>query len=94
MCVLPASHLKVQDSIEQDHAGEQKHLQIFVDLGGVYCILLLAAPIFSNCMGFPMSTLWPARQCCQGAEISAEKHKRTEKYFKGLGKSGAEILTN
>jgi hypothetical protein len=36
-------------------------------------ILLLAASFFSSCMHLPMSTLWPARQCCRGAEISAAK---------------------
>jgi hypothetical protein len=25
-------------------------------------------------MDWPMRTLWPDRQCCQGAEISAAKH--------------------
>jgi hypothetical protein len=28
----------------------------------------------------------PERQCFQGAEISAEKHNRAEKYFEGLVK--------
>jgi hypothetical protein len=33
-----------------------------------------------------MSTLWPEKQCCHGAEISAKKNiKRAEKYFDGLG---------
>jgi hypothetical protein len=28
-------------------------------------------------------------QCCQGAEISAAKHKKGQKNFMGLGKSGS-----
>jgi hypothetical protein len=31
------------------------------------------------------------RQCCQGTEISVEKHKRAEKYFEVMEKSGAEF---
>jgi hypothetical protein len=36
-------------------------------------ILLLAVSVFSSCMHLPMRNLWPDRQCCQGAEISATK---------------------
>jgi hypothetical protein len=55
-------------------------------------ILLLAASFISVCMGLPMSTLWPARQCCQGADISAKKRKKGRKIFWGAGKIGGRIL--
>jgi hypothetical protein len=29
--------------------------------------------IFSSCIDLPMRALWPDRQCCQGAEVSAAK---------------------
>jgi hypothetical protein len=32
------------------------------------------------------------RQCCQGAEISAAKHKKGRKKLAGPGKSGADLL--
>jgi hypothetical protein len=82
MCVLPAAHLEMHDTIQQDRVGEQS---VFADF--VYskrCLfLLLATSFFSSCMGLPMSsTLWPAyRQSCQGAKISAEKHKMGQKIF-------------
>jgi hypothetical protein len=78
MCVLPASDLKLHPAIEKGLADEQ-HTFSFA-LGG------MAASFFSSCMGLPMSTLWHLRQCCQGAEISAEKLNRAEKYLNGLGK--------
>jgi hypothetical protein len=40
-----------------------------------------------------METHFPVpNQCCQGAEISAAKHKRGRKDCVGPGKSGAEFL--
>jgi hypothetical protein len=40
MCALPASHLKVHDTIEQGRAGEQKHLPMFfLALGDAYFAL-------------------------------------------------------
>jgi hypothetical protein len=60
----------VHDTFEQGRAGEQKHLPILLLLLAA-SILLVAASFYSSCMDLPMSTLWPARQCCRGAEISA-----------------------
>jgi hypothetical protein len=45
-------------------------LRISFVLGGAY----FALGCVSSCMAFLMSILGPARQCCEGAEISATKH--------------------
>jgi hypothetical protein len=70
MYVFPAYHLKVHDAIEPGRAGEQNHLPVFILLLAA-SIFLLAVSDFSSCRAVPMRTVWPDRQCCQGAEILA-----------------------
>jgi hypothetical protein len=67
-CALPASDLKVHASLEEWLAGEQSVFFSRISFalsGGAHF-----ASIFSSC------TLWPAKQACQGAKISSEKHKK------------------
>jgi hypothetical protein len=71
MYVFPASHFKGHVAFEPGRAGEQS---VF---SGVFLlcaasILLLAVSYF---LPLTMRTLWPARQCCQGAENSATSHQ-------------------
>jgi hypothetical protein len=70
MYVFPASHLDVHTAIEPGRAREQ---DVFEDL------------ICSKRCPFCSWRRMAAYQCCQEAEISAEKHKRAEKYFEVLG---------
>jgi hypothetical protein len=79
MYVLPASHLKVHALFEEWLAGSK-----------CFCgfVLLLAASIFSSCMDFSMNTQWPARQCFQGADISAKNTKSAKKILRGPEKLG------
>jgi hypothetical protein len=73
MHVLPESHLKVHAATEKVLADELiVFAGFFFALGSP--ILLLVVSIFSSSMGLPMRTLWPDRQCCQEAKISAAKH--------------------
>jgi hypothetical protein len=65
--------MKVHAKIEKGLADEQSVLCGFILLLSAPS-LLLAVSFFSNCMAFPMRTIWPARQCCQEPEISATKH--------------------
>jgi hypothetical protein len=72
--LMSSSYIKFNICI---FSGEQSVFAGLFALGGIHFAL---GGVF-RCMALPMSTLWPARQCRQEAEISAAKIKRALQFF-------------